>query len=349
MADFVLRAMVPTDGPALDELLSSEAQTGRMRMTTHYLRDVHSALVAQHPGVFGVVAESPEVAGLAGMATAFLDRVRAGGDVGPVAYLENLKVHHHLRRRGLGGRLAAWRIEEARRRSGDDVLIATGIEAGNTASLATARRWATQVLGPVRVVVAGTRRTQPTAAGLEVRPLMPADRDAVAGAVNTFHAGYELFPQQTAERLADAHAPTADGEAVRQYRVVASPTGEILAGASVMQRFALMVDHIDAVPLVISIVGRLTGMLPADRVLRSIELSLVWHAPGRADALALLWDAIRWEWRDRCTSVTTIADPRGPMPVTLAGVSRFGPRIELRVPVRAPRPLDEAKPVYLWR
>src|SRR5829696_5068655 len=156
MLDFSLRAMEPTDGPAIDALMRHEAQTTSMGMTTRYRHDIYDALLAQHPTLFGVVAESPGIDGLVGIATAFLAEVTIGGGVYPSAHLENLKVRHDVRRHGLGGRLAAWRIDEAHRRFGGKAVIAAMVEGSNTASLATARRWATEVLGPVRIVIGRT-------------------------------------------------------------------------------------------------------------------------------------------------------------------------------------------------
>ena len=90
-------------------------------------------------------------------------------------------------------------------------------------------------------------------------------------------------------------------------------------------------------------------MLPADRVLRSIEVSGLWHAPDQAAAARHLWDAIRHEWRDRVTNVAAQADPRGSLFDILGTGPSLAPRIEIKVPVRSPVPIDERAPVYLWR
>ena len=156
MPDFTLRPMEPTDASAVDALMREEARTTAVSMTTHYRHDIYRSLMAQHPTLFGVVATTPDVAGLVGFATAFIDEVMVGGQPYPAAQLENLKVRSDVRRQGLGSRLAAWRIAEARRRFDGEGIIATGLETSNTASLATARRWASSILGPVSVVIART-------------------------------------------------------------------------------------------------------------------------------------------------------------------------------------------------
>ena len=75
MPEFTLRPMEPTDGPAIDALIREEAQTTSIAMTTSYRHDVYRSLMAQHPSLFGVVAETAGVDGLAGFATAFVDEV----------------------------------------------------------------------------------------------------------------------------------------------------------------------------------------------------------------------------------------------------------------------------------
>ena len=86
-----------------------------------------------------------------------------------------------------------------------------------------------------------------------------------------------------ARRRAGADAPL--GEPIRQYRVAVAPDGTLLAGAGITERFKLMADHIDAIPLPIAVLGRISGMIPGrshDPVGRAAP---AWHAPGRADAM----------------------------------------------------------------
>ena len=110
-----------------------------------------------------------------------------------------------------------------------------------------------------------------------------------------------------------------------------------------------MVDHIDALALPLALLGRLTGVIPADRLIRSIELHLAWHAPGRVDALRGLWDAIRFEWRDRATNVVALADTRGSLFEAFHVGRTLTPRLELMAPVQSPVRLDEDRLVYMWR
>jgi predicted N-acetyltransferase YhbS len=346
MVEFSLRPMEPSDGPAIDALMRNEAQTTSMAITTRYHVDVYEALLAQHPSLFGVVATSRGTEGLVGVATAFLDQVNVGGDPYPCAHLENLKVRHDVRRLGLGGRLAAWRIDEARRRFDGDGVIATGVEAGNSASLATAGRWATQVLRPLRVLIARVASKPPRRRTVGIRPLQSEDTESVVDGVNAYYRDHELYPPQSALGLTSFLAPTSLGEPIRHYRVAVAGDGTIVAGAAVTERFKLMTDHVDSIPLPLDLLTRIVPLFPRDHVIRSIELNLAWHAPGQVAAGRQLWDAIRHEWRDRASHVSATVDPRGSLMEMLHVGPTLAPTIRVKVPVQSPVRIDEERLVY---
>jgi predicted N-acetyltransferase YhbS len=349
MTEFTLRPMEPADAPAIDRLMREEARTTSISMTTYYRHDIYQSLMAQHPTLFGVVATAPGADGVVGMATAFLDEVLVGGRAFPGAQLENLKVRGDMRRQGLGSRLATWRIDEARRRFGGDGIIATGLESSNAASLATARGWCTNVLGPVRVVIARTGSGSRMPRGIVYRALEERDVAGVIEALDAFYAGYHLYPSLTPDRLADLLAPTSLGETIRQYRVAVAADGTLLAGAMVSERFKLMEDHLEHIPRPLELLSHVVPLFPPDRIIRSIEVNLAWHAPGRVDDGRRLWDAIRDEWRDRATNAVAQADPRGSL-VEMFHIGRtMIPQVEVLIPVRSPVPLDESRPVYVWR
>jgi GNAT superfamily N-acetyltransferase len=349
MTDFTLRPIEPGDGPAIDELIRNEALSTRLSIATHYQVDPYAGLLAQHPTTFGVAATAPGTDGLVGVATAFTDDLRVGGRTFPGAYLENLKVHHAFRRQGLGRRMAEWRIAEADRRFGGDGIIVTAVEVSNAASLATARSWATQIVGPLRDVIATTRTKAPPRADLTIRPLEERETEAVVDGLNAFNESVELYPPQTAATLAGHHAQTAIGTPIRQYRVAVAPRGTIVAGASVTERFRLMTDHVERIPKPLELLARVTRVFPPDHVIRLVEITLAWHAPGRVDAARHLWEAIRYEWRDVATHVASETDPRGSLFEAFHVGFSVVPKVELMIPVRSPVPLDPDRVVYHWR
>jgi GNAT superfamily N-acetyltransferase len=347
--DFTLRPLEPTDGPDLDALLRTEAVTTATQMTAHYRHDVYASLMALHPGLFGVVATAPGMSGLVGMATAFIDEVQVEGETYPCAHLENLKVRGDARRQGLGRQLAEWRISEARRRFGDAGVIVAGVEQSNAASLATARKWASQVLGPLRIVVGRTTRKRPSLGDLRIRELEDGDLEAVVEGTNAFHADDNIYPRQTPERLRALLAPMDPGGRVRQYRVALAPDGSIVAGVLVYQRFELMTDRIERLPPPLALLAKVVPILPPDGVIRTAEVSLAWHRPGQLEAGRRLWKAIFHEWHGKATHIGAVIDPRSPMAAMCRVGLSLGPRLRLMVPVHSPVPLSESRPICLWR
>jgi GNAT superfamily N-acetyltransferase len=348
--EFTLRPFEPGDGPAIGALLAAEAATTAVAMTTRYHHDVYASLLVQHPDVIGVVATAPGYQGLVGMATAFLDEVQVEGQLYPRAQLENLKVRHDVRRQGLGRRLAVWRIDAARRRFGGPGVLMAGVEGTNAASLATARSWARQIMGPLRIVIGPSQAGNVRLGDVTVRDIDDADLEEVVAGSNAFHAGTNLYPRLTQDLLRTWLAPVDPGGRVRQYRVAVSPAGSILAGALVVQRFELMVDHIDHLPTPLAILSRILPLVPRDGVIRTAEVMLAWYAPGQLEAGRRLWAEIRHEWHRRATHIASVVDPKSPA-AQMCRVSPLtpGPRLKLMVPVDSPVPLSEMKPIAMIR
>jgi GNAT superfamily N-acetyltransferase len=341
--------MEPADAPELDTLMRAGGVTTETQMTAQYEHDVHASLAALHPGFFGVVATAPDMPGLVGMATAFIDEVQAEGQTYPCAYLENLKVRSDARRRGLGRQLAEWRIREARRRFGAEGIIVAGVDETNAASLATARTWASQILGPLRVVVGRTTRTAPDLAGLTVRELDGNDLDEVAEATNAFYADANLYPRQSAERLRRTLANSDPGGHLRVYRVAVTDGGLVVAGALVTQRYKLITDRIGRLPAPMAFVGRLLSLLPPDGVIRTCEVAMAWHAPGQLQSGRRLWQAILHEWHGKATHVDAVIDPRSGAAAMCRADRAPGPRLRLMAPVHSPVLLSASRPLCLWR
>ena len=333
--DFTLRPFESYDGPAIGALLAAEAATTAIAITTRYHHDVYASLLVQHPYVIGVVATAPGYQGIVGMATAFLDEVHVEGQVFPRAQLENLKVRHDVRRQGLGRQLAAWRIAEARRRFSGPGVVMAGVEGTNAASLATAQSWASQIMGPLRIVIGPTQRGRARLGAVRVREIEEGDVDEVV-------AGSDL--------LRPGLAAVLTGALMLTYRVVVSPGGSIMAGALVVQRFELMVDQIERLPRPLAILSKVLPLVPPDGVIRTAEVLLPWHAPGQLVAGQRLWEHIRHEWHGRATHVATVVDPKSAV-AEMCRISPLtpGPRLKLMVPVDSPLPLSEVKPVAMIR
>lgn len=139
------------------------------------------------------------------------------------------------------------------------------------------------------------------------------------------------------------------GGRVRRYRLAVAADGSIVAGALVTERFRLITDRIERLPTPLALLGKVVPVLPPDGVIRTAEVSLAWHTPGRLEAGRRLWEAIRHELHGHATHVGAVIDPKSGMAAMCLVGPSLGPRLRLMVPVHSPVHLSESRPVCLWR
>lgn len=338
---FALREMQPGDGPALRQLMENDPETPGMAITTRFLVDPYQAWIALKPTMIGVVAEAPGVDGLVGSATVAFEDVQFNGRVLPSAFLENLKVHHAYRKQGMGTKLAQWRIDRARERFGGDCIIMTGTSADNTASLATMKKWSSQFTGPFTGVPRPPRAYPPRPlSGVSVRAAEARDLAAIADKSNRFYTEYNLYPPFSSEKLAAALNGTPQ---VYHYRIAVDSGGAILAGMMISERSRLMVDEIRNVPAPLRLLNRLIRLIPADNRLRLWEVAYVWFE--QLAAVQYLWEYVRWEFRDRASTLAAGFDER----TSLKDVFRIRPwhvpKFKVVIAISAPTMLDTERPL----
>jgi predicted N-acetyltransferase YhbS len=346
--EFTLRAMTPQDGPAIKALSDQAVDTGAIGFHTLYQYDAYATLLALHPDARGVVAEIPGRPGIVGMGMMSLGTCQYKGALHPFAYLFSLSVHPDYRRQGIAGQLAAWRVRAARERFGADGIIFAGIQAGNTGSQRTAARWSSQAItGRSLVAAAPMRGAAPRApgAGIEVRPAEPAAYEEIADRQNAFYAGYNLYPPRTAEALAAWHAQAPFGEPVRGYYVARDRQGNLLAGASVTEEGRLITTEIQRMSRAFRIADSLIHFFPPGGLVKRLHVKDLWYAPGRPEIGAYLWEALRWQLRERGTTMMAFLDRRS----RLARVVRlpwYMPKPGGTISLAAPTPLSDERPLY---
>jgi hypothetical protein len=79
--------------------------------------------------------------------------------------------------------------------------------------------------------------------------------------------------------------------------------------------------------------------------LREISLSRFWHAPGQLEAARHLLETMRWEWRERGTSLVFFADVHDPV-MRLLGVQDRVAKELASFAVRAPVACSEDRLFY---
>ena len=202
MSSFALREARASDSRALAELAAGSADTGQVAFSPRYRLPVVDVVRAKHPGAVGVVAEAAGHPGLVGAGWISPGTCRLGERTVPSALLHALTVHPSWRRRGIATALTAWRLARAAEQFGEETLVYAGIQEGNAASLANARRWARQVTGRLVVAPVPMRRRPPTRRpGVTVRAMRADEADVLAGVLAEQYRDCELAPCDDAGQI----------------------------------------------------------------------------------------------------------------------------------------------------
>jgi len=172
-AEYELRPVGVDDFQALVTLGRASADTGRVRVAAHYVRNPVDARAALNPDLEWVVAE--EGAELIGAAHVSFGEREVEGSLHPCACLSGLMVHPDHRRRGVAKALTEWRLQ----RAGPDAVVVAAIQSGNVGSVANARSWTTQIFGSLTIPVS---RSGPTQAQPLRRPAMPSALSTISAA-----------------------------------------------------------------------------------------------------------------------------------------------------------------------
>jgi GNAT superfamily N-acetyltransferase len=344
---FSLRQFGPADSAAYAELLAASPDTGSVGMVETFEIDPYQALMGLHSDTVGVVAETPGHSGLVGGGLIRFRPCQWEGQVLPSALLNTLVVHPAFRRRGLAGQLAKWREDCIRQRYGDQCVMWAIIQSNNTGSERTAQKWSSQFVKHRLISISMKMRSQPPASSRDfsVRALQPDDFEAVVAQQNRFYQDYNLYPPESAASLADWLVETPFDAPFRHYLVASDKAGQIQAGMALAETSRLRKTIITHLPPVLNILNKLVQAVPLDGVLRELGINRVWYAPGQVAAARYLLESVRWEWRERGSSLVLFSDVRSPL-ISLYAVRPWTAKTVESFALRGPSPCSEDRFFY---
>jgi len=339
----VLRPIIPHDGDAFAALLARSADAGAFQVSSRFRIPPWLALRALHGEFDGVVAEEPGVPGLVGCGLVRYMRANYEGQLRNIALLNTLVVDPAHRRKGLASALAEWRVAHAREKVGPDGVVYAGIQMGNVGSVKTAARWAKETAANVvGVFPTPPRRTRPRKG---MREATAADYEQFSQRLNERFGDYAFFPPETAEHFASFLAESPVDVPYRFAYVVEDAKGDLLAGLVVTELAKVRTTLMVRMPTPMRIMNLLIPIVPRDGHMREASISRFWFRPGAEQAALQLWEALRWEWRERASTFMLWTDPRAP----LAGLMKpppFMPKSTGSLVIDAPIPLAEGRLVY---
>lgn len=307
----IVREATPEDEAALAALDAASPDAGEVAFTLEH--HVPAAEIDRpHEISERFVAEVDGV--LAGTAHLDIGTCRFEGEDVRYALLNTLQVHPDYRRRGIAAQLTDWRLRRAIELAGPGVVAVAYIQAGNTASLGNARRWATQVGGRLVVTPVPMRRRPPRPrAGLTVRPAANAELAEIGAAIDAHYADHDFARRWDQTRLAGWLAASPFPDPVNHYLVVSDQSGRLLAGLGLREEGRLTSLVIGHLPAHLRAANAVLRFVPRDGRMRNLIASKIWFAPGQLEAARYLWETTRWEWRNAGTSLLVSHDPRSPL------------------------------------
>jgi GNAT superfamily N-acetyltransferase len=309
------------DLAALALLDAAVSDGGRVTFVVDHLLPPREYLRTMRQNSLGVIARDSSGHPVGSAWVRFGD-FRWAGQPARFALLSSLQVHPDARRRGVARALTDWRLQ----RAGEAIPLAT-IQAGNVASLANARRWATVIGEPLVVTPVPVRRRPPARRHpWTVREATDRDLDVVIAGLDRQYDDFAMAPTDLRGWL---------GRPFNSYYVLAGRHDRPLAGVGLHHEARHSRTLVRGLTPAMRWAGRLAGVVPGDGVMRNVAAMWPWHADGAENVGRLLWrQLLHWE-RAEGTAVVTTLDPRHPAGAMLAA-PRWLPRTTISVVARVP-------------
>ena len=338
--NYVIRQAIPQDGADVTNLFNHNPDGGRIAISAHYHQDPLYIATKLAPQTIIAVVQDTTTKQLLGSGMVRLEKnYQVDGIPRPTAVLNSLIVHHTHRRQGIAKALAQWRIEMAKNRL-DDPLLVAGIQQGNDRSMAVVQNWAKAIIGPLQSCLVTTINKQPQAdKAISIRWAQPSDLEEIVLKLNQFYREYLFFAPQTAQTLSQWLEQSPLSEPTRQYAVAIDGQGNIVAGLGITEQYRFMQMRVANMPLPLRLLNKVVGIVPADGYLKQSGITHFWFAPDQAAAARLLWQQIRWLVHHDTTHLTFFYDPRGPFPAIIQ-LPRWLPKSDSVLAVSEPVAAD---------
>ena len=331
--------MTADDSTALKTLTEQSPDGGKITFNPRFHIPAYSVYTARNDKMTGVVATTQDA--IVGAARISFGECQFAGSLRPYALLSSLMVHPDHRRKGIANALAQWGIERAVERSGAEVIYLADIQTGNTASTASARKWASQIAGHV-VTNPTPMRSKPLAvnSAFTIRAAKDDEMETIAQQLNNFYASYNFYRPQTADSLQTWLAKSPLDTPINHYLVAVDRSNRVLAGMGIKEEGRMMSLRIQHAPPVVRLANLVLKVIPPDNEMRNLNVDKLWFAPGQLEAARYLWQVTRYEWRERGSSLVCNYDPRSPIPQILQ-TPPWMPTTSISLALRASKPMSE--------
>jgi predicted N-acetyltransferase YhbS len=281
--EFDFRAVTERDAEAITRLAENNPDSGAVSILPRYATNPYDFYSSLCSDTTGIVAETPD-GDVVGMGFISFQNVRIGGEIRPTGFLRGLVVKQGFRRQGLGTRLAAERIDVAKRTHGSDCVLIASIQTSNDPSRAVTTTWADRYVYDRTSWAMTPRETRPETR-YEVRHVRASELPTVVERANSFYSDAELYRPYRSSTLREWLFDSANADSFREY-IVALDGDDIVAGVDVAnfyKRRWLSVDGSDELP----------SSLPESREIRPRRIGNLWFTDGAEDAARAVVETVR--------------------------------------------------------
>lgn len=313
---FAIRPVNPDDGEALLRLALASPDTGMIQIAPRYHIDAYQATLAliSDSQTIGFVAEHSGTGEVIGSGFLSLNRIHYEGQLRDCAWLHNLQVRPDYRRQGIATRLAQHRVAQGRERVGGDGVLAASIQQGNTGSFQVAQTWSRQLAGEVKNGAVGMRQKPPRPLDhICVRTVNSEELPHIADALNNFYDGWNFYVPHSGDTLAAWLVKTPFSSPFRHYYVAEDGDGQMVAGMAIVEEYRVVEMQVKHLPLALQLLNKIVRLVPKDGRMRQLSVSKLWYAPGHLQTARYLWETLRWQWRERASTITFAYDPNSPL------------------------------------
>ena len=342
---FALREIQPSDSLGIANLITEFDGD----LTTRFLVDPYSAIVhGTENQTTGVVVETEGYDGFVGMGTVRFATVQFNGNTLPLAFLDGLKVHESYRGNKLGHQIAGWRIQKAREEFGDRCVIGTGMLHDNHASHAVASKWCTEFIESafdIRIMPVRARPPSPLR-GIIVHEIETREYEEFTYKQNKYYSQHHLYPPSSPNSIAHACSVSVEGRQPYRYFVAVDENHNLLAGAQTWARGMLKSDTVNNLPTAMRVMNKLVHLLPPDFTIRDVSVIGLWYEEGHAKTAQYFWEMLRWQCRERGTTLTAAFDVRDPTAQVISLKPWHQPRPKITVAIYAPRSLNREQLLF---
>ena len=105
--------------------------------------------------------------------------------------------------------------------------------------------------------------------------------------------------------------------------------------------------RVQQIPVYMRLLNKALQVVPESGVLKQLMVNSLWFSPGQLRVAQYLWETIRWEWRDRASTIVSFFDSRSPM-AQVVRLPAWMPRASMSVYVSQPELVSSDRLVHFF-